>query len=114
MGSPLGVLFASFFMGSIESTTIKKLHPSPYARYVDDIFECINNLNELRHSNNSCAMLPDSTSLIYEESKEGYFPFLDVLITAQESGSTTSVYIKDTNKGLSLDANSECPRQCLQ
>lgn len=39
MGSPAGVLFASFFVGIIESLVLKDRLPSIFDRYVDDIFE---------------------------------------------------------------------------
>ncbi|XP_076048070.1 uncharacterized protein LOC143029258 [Oratosquilla oratoria] len=38
MGSPLGVLFANFFMGTIETKFLAEVRPSIYCRYVDDIF----------------------------------------------------------------------------
>ena len=41
MGSPLGVLFANFYMGSLEEkifTQHPDLKPPLYARYIDDIF----------------------------------------------------------------------------
>ncbi|XP_076030369.1 uncharacterized protein LOC143018666 [Oratosquilla oratoria] len=38
MGSPLGVLFANFFMGTIETELLAEARPSIYCRYVDDIF----------------------------------------------------------------------------
>ena len=44
MGSPLGVLFANFFMGTIEATVLQQNRPSIYCRYTDD---------NLRESNKS-------------------------------------------------------------
>ncbi|XP_076059477.1 uncharacterized protein LOC143036107 [Oratosquilla oratoria] len=39
MGSPLGVLFANFFMGSVEKEVLNRIRqPIAYGRYVDDIF----------------------------------------------------------------------------
>ncbi|XP_076045008.1 uncharacterized protein LOC143027576 [Oratosquilla oratoria] len=39
MGSPLGVLFANFFMGSVEKEAFSRIQqPMTYGRYIDDIF----------------------------------------------------------------------------
>ena len=38
MGSPLGVLFANFYLGSIEEKVINDINkPLIYCRYIDDI-----------------------------------------------------------------------------
>ena len=112
MGSPLGVLFANFFMGSTESTVVKKQRPAIYARYVDDIFVCIKDTSELLLLKEE---LQKSSGLnfTYEESKEGRLPFLDILVTAQEAGFKTTVYTKKTNTGLCLNGNSECPQNYI-
>lgn len=47
MGSPLGVLFANFFVGSIESTIIKSQRPIVYTRYIENIFVCIKDASDL-------------------------------------------------------------------
>ncbi|MPC59874.1 hypothetical protein E2C01_053902 [Portunus trituberculatus] len=50
--------------------------------------------------------------ILYDTSKDGRLPFLNVLVTAQESGFETTVYIKKTNKGLCLNGNSEGTKRC--
>ena len=47
----------------------------------------------------------------YEEANNGRIPFLDVLVTASINGFTTTVYVKDTNPGLCMNGNSECPER---
>ncbi|XP_066957074.1 uncharacterized protein [Macrobrachium rosenbergii] len=60
MGSPLGVLFANFYMGTVEQRVFEDIHqPRMYMRYIDDIFvspnsqEEIENLRRAFH-NHSC------------------------------------------------------------
>ncbi|XP_064078444.1 uncharacterized protein LOC135195863 [Macrobrachium nipponense] len=39
MGSPLGILFANFYMGTVEVRVFGQIQrPRKYARYIDDIF----------------------------------------------------------------------------
>ena len=113
MGSPLGVLFANFFMGTIESTVLKNYRPSLYSRYVDDIFVRVKDVEELRDLKQALAT-SSGLNFTFEESKEGRLPFLDVLVTAQHSGFSTTVYTKESNKGLCLNGNSECPHRYLR
>ncbi|XP_076039428.1 uncharacterized protein LOC143024502 [Oratosquilla oratoria] len=48
MGTPLGVLFANFFMGMLEKEVFKCFKkPSIYARYTDDIFVKVDYKSEL-------------------------------------------------------------------
>ena len=50
MGSPLGVLFANFFMGSIEKEVFSTLDkPAIYGRYVDDIFVKTSSFKKKKH-----------------------------------------------------------------
>ena len=50
-------------------------------------------------------------SFTIEEACNGRLPFLDILVTTQEEGFHTQVYVEPTNKGLRLNGDSECP-QC--
>ncbi|XP_050691560.1 uncharacterized protein LOC126983104 [Eriocheir sinensis] len=110
MGSPLGVLFANFFMGTIESMALKDQQLSIYARYVDDIFIRVKNIDELQKLKQQLSNI-SGLNFTFEESQEGRLPFLDVLVSPQDSGFNTSVYIKPTNTGLCLNGNSECPQR---
>ncbi|MPC46612.1 hypothetical protein E2C01_040336 [Portunus trituberculatus] len=110
MGSPVGVLFANFFMGSIEATTLQDRRPSIYGSYADDIFIRVKDADELL---NLKQRLTTSSRLrfTHEEATEGHLPFLDVMVSACNSGFKTTVYVKDANKGLCLNSNSECPER---
>ena len=110
MGSPLGVLFADFYMGVIEERVFER-YPVPeiYCRYVDDTFIKTENpgvIEELRQKFEECSSL----RFTCESSIDGQLPFLDVLLT-QEHNSTlkTRVYRKPTNMELCLNGSSECP-----
>ena len=112
MGSPLGVLFANFFMGTIEATALQQNRPSIYCRYTD-IFVRVRNLDKLQALKKR---LTDASGLnfTYEESRDGSLSFLDILVTARDVGFTTTVYIKQTNQGLCLNGDSECPQRYLR
>ena len=113
MGSPLGVLFANFFMGTIEEELLATNRPSIYCRYIDDIFVRIKDLQELQNLRQSF-ILSSGLNFTFEESTNGSLPFLDVLVTANHNGFVTTVYTKPTNIGLCLNGNSECPERYLR
>ena len=103
MGSPLGVLFADFYMGVIEERVFSQ-HPKPpkYCRYVDDTFVKTDSpeaVEELRHKFEECSSLRFSS----EDSDSGSLPFLDVLLTQHKGRSfSMRVYLKLTNMRLCL------------
>ena len=110
MGSPLGVLFANFFMGSIEEETFRN-HPKPliYCRYIDDIFVKAEDSDQIE---NLRQLLMEASGLNFtiEHSDNGSLPFLDVLVKERQDGKfNTTVYVKDTNPGHCLNGISECP-----
>ena len=110
MGSPLGVLFADFYMGIVEERVFN-LHQKPdiYCRYVDDTFVKARNPDEveaLRMQFEECSSLRFTS----ENSVNNQLPFLDVLLsTNSDINFNTSVYRKPTNMGLCLNGLSECP-----
>ncbi|XP_076069256.1 uncharacterized protein LOC143041315 [Oratosquilla oratoria] len=80
MGSPLGVLFANFFMGMVEKETFNCFKkPSIYARYIDDIFVKVDDKSELPILKD---MLQEISGLNFtiEFSQENKLPFLDILV----------------------------------
>ncbi|XP_076044734.1 uncharacterized protein LOC143027343 [Oratosquilla oratoria] len=109
MGSPLGVLFANFFMGMVErkvfSTTRK---PPIYTRYVDDIFVLVRDQRELEDLKTTLQRV-SGLNFTTENSVNGQLPFLDVKIDASSQSFKTGVYSKPSNPGLCLNGNSECP-----
>ena len=93
MGSPLGVLFANFFMGSIEEEVFGRNYnlPDIYWCYVDDIFIKTQSLNEIEILRSN---LQEASGLTFtiENSNEGSMPFLDILATQQTDSFSTKVY----------------------
>ena len=113
MGSPLGVLFANFFMGCIEEEVFSEIDfPTIYCRYVDDTFVKITDGDALLQLKN---IFEEKSGLRFtiERSDQGQLPFLDVLLT-QQQGIETSVYVKENNSGHCLNGASECPSRYLE
>ncbi|XP_076059521.1 uncharacterized protein LOC143036158 [Oratosquilla oratoria] len=113
MGSPLGVLFANFYMGSTEEmifTQHYELKPSIYTRYIDDIFisadteDSLSQITEMFKENSS----PNYTHEIEIERK---LPFLDTVVHRGTDSFSTEVYVKPTNLGFCLNGASECPER---
>ena len=110
MGSPLGPLFANFYMAHVENDVLSDpdVTPSTYVRYVDDCFVDVTDVNSLL---NLIAKFESRSVLkfTYELSKDNVIPFLDVLVERGHNQFHTSVYRKATNTGQTLNAASECP-----
>ncbi|XP_068227649.1 uncharacterized protein [Palaemon carinicauda] len=109
MGSPLGVLFANFYMGVVKERVFSQIRvPDVYVRYIDDTFvmaPSTQDIDPLRRTFEECCC-PRFT---VEHGKDGPLPFLDVLISPNPTRFDTSVYIKPTNLSFSLNEDSECP-----
>ncbi|XP_076038488.1 uncharacterized protein LOC143023760 [Oratosquilla oratoria] len=91
MGSPLGVLFANFYMGLVERRvlSVPHLRPFTYGRYVDDIFVKVRDrkhLQDLRDAFISSSCL----NFTLELHDDGSLPFLDVFVKPV----VTSVHVK--------------------
>ena len=102
MGSPLGPLFANFYMAELENNIIPFLKPeeSPlvYCRYVDDIFLIVNRkstINLLKTKFEEASVL----QFTYEIEKHNELTFLDVNITHKNNQIETSVHTKSTHSG---------------
>ena len=109
MGSPLGVLFANFYMGIVEERVFSSTPlPIRYCRYIDDTFVVVQREEEIENLINSFQR-ESVLRFTSERSVNGKLPFLDVLISTNEEGYTTSVYRKSTNIGLCLNGEGECP-----
>lgn len=111
MGSPLEVLLANFFMGSIEEEVSKETEkPDIYCRYIDDIFIKTKNqaeIEQLRHRLQQASGLNFTT----ENSVNGSMPFLNILVKQTGESFNTEVYVKTTNPGHCLNGRSECPQR---
>ncbi|XP_069194318.1 uncharacterized protein [Procambarus clarkii] len=110
MGSPLCVLFANFYMGTIAQKVLVgiNLKPAIYCRYDDDIFTQVPDIRRLRELKEA---FEQNAVLIftYEMEKDGKLPFLVVTVTESSRSFRTAVYTKETNIGMCLNANSDCP-----
>ena len=110
MGSPLGPLFANFYMSHVENLALSDpdVTPHTYVRYVDD---CFVEVRDTEHLSKLVRQLEANSVLkfTYELSRDNILPFLDVLVERGEGQYHTSVYRKPTNTTQTLNANSECP-----
>ena len=109
MGSPLGPLFANFYMAYLENSIFSNpcFKPSIYARYVDDIFIQVQSIDQLETIKSQF----ESNSVLkftYETSINNKIPFLDTLIDTSQNTFKTTVYHKPTDQGQCLNANSQC------
>ncbi|XP_068229709.1 uncharacterized protein [Palaemon carinicauda] len=110
MGSPLGVLFANFYMGVVEEGILTtRVPPRLLPLYcIDDTFveatstEAIKNLRRTFEDNSVL-------HFTVENSVDNSLPFLDVFISSTNEGFQTTVYTKPTNLGMCLNGESECP-----
>ena len=110
MGSPLGVLFANFYMGVLERRVMERagIRPQTYCRYIDDIFVEVQSLQDLQELKAEFERL-STLSFTLEPSNEDSLPFLDALVTKEADKYKTTVYTKKTNTGMCMNGNSECP-----
>ncbi|XP_069172805.1 uncharacterized protein [Procambarus clarkii] len=110
MGSPLGVLFANIYMFTIEQRVIVDMgwKPVMYCRYVDDIFTQVPDARDLQQLKEAFEQI-SVLSFTYEMENNGKLPFLDVTVTEKNGGFHAAVYTKETNIGMCLNVNSDCP-----
>ncbi|XP_066970171.1 uncharacterized protein [Macrobrachium rosenbergii] len=111
MGSPPGVLFANFYMGTVEQRVFKNsIQPRMYVRQIDDTFiigDLREEIEDLRHAFHQ----PSSLTFTTEHSKYRRLPFLDVLVEEKEAHSSIKVYNKQMNLGMCLNGERECPER---
>ena len=110
MGSPLGPLFADFYMSHIEQKVLNdpNIAPHIYCRYVDDVFV---DARDVDHLKQIIEVMQQNSVLrfTYELSVNNKIPFLDVLVHNNEGCFATTVHRKATDAGRCLNARSECP-----
>ncbi|XP_076030866.1 uncharacterized protein LOC143019050 [Oratosquilla oratoria] len=87
MGSPLGVLFANFYMGLVERRVFSDplIRPHSYGRYVDDIFV---EARDHTHLLELCESFATNSCLNFtsERHADGSLPFLDIFVKPDNSG----------------------------
>ena len=113
MGSPLGPSMANIFMCALEQKYLNgcpsEFKPVLYRRYVDDTF-CLFRHREhvdkfLEYINN----FHPNIKFTVEVEEDNNLPFLDVLVTHEQTGFSTSLYRKKTFTGLYTDYASLAP-----
>jgi hypothetical protein len=112
MGSPLGPIFADFYMSHLENQLLsdnKISNPRFYRRYVDDIIAIF---SKKQHVNWFKIRLGRKSVLnfTHEEMINSKFHFLDINLEIMDDGKfSTSVYIKPTDAGLYANYQSYLP-----
>ena len=111
MGSPLGVLFANFYMSHVENKVFEKnpnLKPNIFCRYVDDCFLLLNNPETL---DQIIAAFKEESVLNFtsEIGLNSRLNFLDVTVTNAGGTLHTATFTKPTNPGIYLNPKGECP-----
>ena len=111
VGSPLGTLFATLYMGTVgeqvyEISTLSVI----YKRYTDDTLTMVENEEEIvkltrQFQQKSVLNFP------CEHTTNGRLPFLHILVHNQEDNISSEVYHKPTNIGMLLNSHSECPEK---
>jgi len=110
MGSPLGCVFANFYMTTLENQILQNLNWTPnfYGRYIDDIILIVDNEEQLLELKEKFTQ--NSVLNFTHEIGHRNLSFLDVNINFDVSDNIiTSVYTKETSTGQLLNYNSECP-----
>ena len=99
MGSPLGPLFANFYMSEVEAKTLsdKNIAPHIYCRYVDDIFVDIKDTDHL-HALIEHLQTNSALRFTYELNVQNKLPFLDVMVTSEHNKFTTTVHRKNNRR----------------
>ena len=114
MGSPLGPLFANFYMCHIENNILSQypseFKPSIYCRYVDDIFVQIKNLAHMKNLQSTFES-QSKLKFTFEIERQRQLNFLDVNITPDGNSFKTKVHIKPTNTGQCINYNSLAPHR---
>ncbi len=114
MGSPLGPLFASFFMSSFERKhmpVLKTMGIIKWLRYVDDIFATMSEKGAAEQALNYLNAQHPNIKFTIEHEEKNKLPFLDTLVGRHKDRYTTSVYHKSTYTGLYLNWTSLTARR---
>ena len=110
MGSPLGPSLANTFLAHYEQIWVddfpNDFKPVYYKRYVDDIFVLFQSLHHLEKFNEYLNTKHAKIKFTNEKEVNGSLPFLDVLISWNDKGFTTTVYHKPTISGVYSNFNS--------
>ena len=113
MGNPLGPTFANCFLGFHEKNWLDdcpiSFKPLVYKRYVDDCFLLFRKPHHIPKFLSYLNNKHNNINFTVEHEVDRKLPFLDVLLTRNENGISTSVYHKPTFTGLGLNFLSFVP-----
>ena len=113
MGSPLGPSIANIFMCSLEQKYLNgcpsEFKPVLYHRYVDDTFCLFKHRDHIDKFLEYINNFHPNIKFTVDIEEENKLPFLDVLVTCDETGFSTSLYRKKTFTGLYTDFASLSP-----
>ena len=114
MGSPLGPIFANYYMGNLETQVLSSLSPDltpvAYCRYVDDVFLLVHKAHVLYNLRD----LFERKSVLkftYEIETNKKLAFLDCMISKTPGTLVTDVFVKETNTGECMSYNSFAPHR---
>ena len=110
MGSSLGPTLANIFMSKIESEA-KELGAAfdYYTRYVDDCFSIVPDLAVAQFNLSILNQIHPKIQFTIETETDGVLAFLDIKITNNGSGFSTTLYKKPTDTSLLLNFHSASP-----
>jgi len=101
IGSPLGSLLATTFMGSTEEKLEEKSElPSFYNRYVDDTLTIVPDINEANTFLGKLNSCHDNLKFTMEAAEQNTISFVGMNITKRGKRLKTLVHRKSTNTGL--------------
>ena len=112
MGSPLGQLFANFFLGFLEQkyfTECNYVKPKFYVRYVDDTFVLFNDRSHTEQFVAYLNILHKNLKFTYEIENNLMLSFIGVNVLKIDTGFMSSIHYKQTHKGLYTNFCSNLP-----
>ena len=113
MGGPLSPTLANLFLCYYEQLWLnscpEEFQPIFYRRFVDDCFVAFKDLSHVELFAEYLNSQHSNIKFTYEIEKDNKLPFLDMIITKEDSGISSSVYRKPTFTGLGLNFFSFIP-----
>ena len=114
MGSPLSATLANIFLCHFEKEWLEncpvEFKPKFYRRYVDDTFLIFDNENQANLFQTYMNSRHQKINFTIETEENSKLPFLDILISRNNTDITMTVYRKPTYTGLGVNFISSCFR----
>ena len=113
MGSPLGPTLANIFLCHWEEIWLKKcpskFAPQYYKRFMDDTFVLFKSQDDVKKFHKYISSRHKNMNFTFETEIDNTLPFLDVLVSKDPDGFSTSLYRKPTFSGLYSNFSSFMP-----